>query len=52
MISTDYIFSISTEVSWDATTNEDLRVELQKLYPDGLIYTENKWITAITYTGT
>ena len=52
LISTDYVFSITEEVIITDDTDSEAAIDLLELYPSGVKTTENKWITAITYTGT
>ena len=54
VISTDYIFSVTKTSMWDRGDEySDAVLDKLKLdFPDGIQYIDNKWITAITYTGT
>ena len=56
IISTDYVFSRNYTTEWNpedrSEYSEDEMASLEADYPSGIKTTENKWITAITYTGT
>tara|TARA_R110002020_G_scaffold21056_5_gene71575 strand:+ start:113 stop:496 length:384 start_codon:yes stop_codon:yes gene_type:complete len=54
VISTDYIFSVTKSTAWRGSDeySDDVSAQLKADFPDGIKYVENKWITAITYTGT